>query len=203
MATSNVSICNLALQKLGESSITSLSDNDKNARAMNACFEAMRDAELRAYQWKFAKKRATLAPSSTVPDFGFALAFPVPADFLRLIKWSRLGSDWVMENHEGQNCILTNDGDTLEIRYLAKITDPTLYDPIFVEMLACKLAWHCCEQITQSNTKQGMLMDQYKFHRAEARKANAFEVIAQPQPLDTWLASRSMGTFMTNELFEE
>jgi len=203
MAISNVSIANLALQKLGEGTIVSLTEDSRNARSLNACFEALRDRELRAYLWKFAKKRATLAASSTIPDSTYALAFPVPTDFLRLIKPARLGLDWSLENHENALAILTNDGTSISIRYIARVTDPTLFDPIFVEMFACKLAWHCCEQLTQSNTKKGMLMEEYKFHLADARKNNAFELAAQPQPVDEWLVARSSGQLVNSEWNEE
>jgi hypothetical protein len=203
MATSNVSIANLALQKLGEPSIVSLSEDSRNARAMNACFEPLRDRELRAYFWNFAKKRATLAPSAVVPDSTFALAFPVPDGFLRLIKPARMGMDWHLENHEGVLSILTNDGDTLAIRYIARITDPTLFDPIFVDMLACKLAWHCCEQITQSNSKKASMMEEYAYHRAEGRRTNAFEQNAQPEPMDSWLTARAVGSMVGLDWDEE
>lgn len=203
MATSVVSIGNLALIKLGAAPIVSLSENSKNARAIAGCYETLRDRELRAYPWKFSITRAILAPDAVEPLFQYASAFPVPADFLRLLKPARLGLDWHLENHEGRVCILTNDGTQLHIRYVRRVTDPTVFDPIFVEMLACKIAWHNAEAITQSNTKKAALMDEYRYHRAEARKTNAFEVNKQPQPVDEWLASRNIGQLINTEWDEE
>lgn len=203
MAISVVSIANLALQKLGEPSIVSMTENSGPARTMNACYEAMRDRELRANLWKFAKRRATLAAHATVPDFTFGYAFPVPNDFLRLIKPARIGLDWHLEYHEGVLAILTNDGTTLEIRYIAKITDPTLFDPLFIEMLACKMAWQCAEAITQSNSKKMAALDEYREVRREARQANAFEVNIQPQPVDEWLTARWHGQLVNQEWDEE
>lgn len=204
MAVSNVSICNLALQKLGSPNrIAALSEDSANARTMNACFEPLRDAELRRYRWKFTLSRATLAPSATAPAFGYTYAYPVPADFLAIIKPARLGLDWHQENVGGQLCILTNEGATLPIRYQQKITDPTRFDPCFVEMLACKLAWHTCDQLTQSNTKKAALQEEYKEHRAEARRLNAFEVHKQPEPVDEWLAARQTGQLVNTEWDEE
>lgn len=203
MATSTVSIANLALQKLGEPPIVSLTENSAGARAMHACYEAMRDRELRANLWKFAKRRATLAPHATEPEFRYGYAFPVPTDFLRLIKPAVGGLDWHLEYHEGGLAILTNDGDTLEIRYIARITDTTLFDPLFVEMLACKMAWHCAESLTQSNSKKMAALDEYKDVRKEARQVNAFEVASQPTPVDEWLTSRWSGALVNTEWDEE
>jgi hypothetical protein len=190
MATSVVSICNLALQKLGAQRITALDEDSNNARDCNACYEQKRDQELRANKWKFSICRATLAPSATEPDFDFAYAFPVPTDFLRLLPPNRNALDWTMESHTGTQHILTNDGDTLEIRYIKRITDPEQFDPLFVEMLACSLALQLSEKITQSNTKKDSIKEDYKRARAEARLINAFEQPTEDDPEDPWLAAR-------------
>ena len=83
MAISDVAIANLALQKLGSGHITSLSQDDPSARAVNACYEQIRDMELRKHPWNFARKRTTLAPDATTPSFDFDYAFPLPSDCLR------------------------------------------------------------------------------------------------------------------------
>ncbi len=190
MATSDVAICNLALQKLGAARIASLAEDSRNARSCNACFTAIRDREIRARAWNFAKKRATLAPHATTPAFDFDYAFPVPSDFLRLLPPSRNGLDWTIENHQGVKCILTNDGDTLDVSYLAKVTDPNLFDSLFIEALAAKLAWHMCEEITQSNQKKADIFNEYKDILKEARQINAFEQISAEPPEDDWLVAR-------------
>jgi hypothetical protein len=203
MATSNVSIANLALQKLGAASIVVLTPAPGSAADMSSCFESIRDDELRKYRWKFAIRRATLAAHATAPLFTYTRAFPLPTDYLSLIKPARLGLDWHIENHEGVVSILSNDGTTLDIRYIARITDPALFDPSFVQMFACKLAWQCCERITQSNTKRESMMQEYELHRKEARRANAFELPAQAQPVDEWLIGRQSGQLVNSEWAEE
>lgn len=203
MAVSVVSICNLALQKVGQSRIVSLDEDNSNARHCNVCYEPIRDRELRSAMWNFALKRETLAPSATTPDHFFTYAFPLPADALRVVMPTRLGLDWKIESHEGVPAILTNDGPALEIRYVAKITDPTQYDPIFVEMLACKMAWHLCEVITQSNTKKQALNAEYLDLKKEAKRLNAFEKTPASEPLDSWLAARQVGTLVGHDWSEE
>ena len=203
MATSNVSIANLALQKLGAGVIAALDENSRNARTINACFELLRDRELRANVWRFTITRKVLAPHATAPLFSFNYAFILPADCLRPIKPARLGLDWHIEDHLGQRAILTNDGDTLNLRYVKRVTDPTVFDPVFVEMLATKIAWHICETITQSNTKKDSLRDEYAFHRREARQMNAFEIPKNAEPVDEWLAARQTGQLVNTEWDEE
>ncbi len=190
MPASEVSISNLALQKLGAKAIVTLTEDSKSARECNKCYEFLRDQQLRAHVWNFAKTRKTLAPDAAEPDFDFLYAFTLPADYLRLLPPKRLNLDWRIENHNGARSILTNDGDTLKIIYIARITDPNMFDELFIEMFASKMAWHMCEAITQSNTKKDDALRDYKIARDEAKRINAFENISDEEPEDPWLAAR-------------
>jgi hypothetical protein len=199
MATSETSICNLALQKLGADRITSLSENAPNARECNACYTTMRDIELRAYRWNFAKTRVSLTAHATTPVDGtnFDNAFPLPSDFLRLLSINESNvlvdgetSDWKIELHQGVKCLLTNDTAPVLITYIARVTDATLFDPMFVDMLAAKLAWQMCEKLTQSNMKKADIMAEYKDAKRTARRINAFENQPTRAPEDTWVSVR-------------
>lgn len=203
MAVSDVSICNLALQKLGAARISSLSDGSNNQKQCSAAYEAMRDRELRANRWKFAITRVILAASSVSPVFFYAKAFLLPPDCLRPIFPARLGLDWKVENHEGVPAILTNDGTTLEVRYVRQITDPTQFDALFVDALACKLAWHLCETLTQSNTKKEAVHEEYVIAMREARKMNAIEIGTLKQPIDEWILARRTGQLVNSEWEQE
>lgn len=69
MAT-EVDIVNRALQKIGATRITSLAQNVKEAREASFLYDIVRDAELRAYNWRFAIRRASLTyllPEPTTP----------------------------------------------------------------------------------------------------------------------------------------
>ncbi len=60
MATSDVEICNSALQKLGAETITTLADNSRRASLCNRQYDKIRKKLLRAHPWNFAIKRAAL-----------------------------------------------------------------------------------------------------------------------------------------------
>lgn len=181
-------ICNRALQKLGAARITSRTENSSEARACNTVYELLRDAELRAHPWNFAGKRVQLAAESTVPSFGKAYQYPLPTDFLKLREddvptYSR---DWIIEGKK----ILTDEGGPLNVRYTKTVTDVTEMDPLFIEALACKMAIEMCEELTQSNSKKESAKDDYKIAIKEARRANAFDRIAQASPEDEWITVR-------------
>jgi len=195
MATSEVSICNLALQKNGSGRIVSLTEDSPQARECNACYEAMRDLELRKHRWAFAIKRAALAADATAPAFGPVNYFTLPSDFLRLLEPDEATNfntlDWRIEsNAVGAKAIATNDSAPLEIRYVWRVVDPTVFDAAFVEALACRIASQTCEKLTQSNAKKAGVQEEYKDAIREARRTNAIEGVSAESPIDTWITAR-------------
>lgn len=190
---SNVSIANRALTKLGASRILSLGDASAQARTINSMFEDVRDSELRRYRWKFAMKRASLSALVQAPPWGYELQYPLPSDCLHLVQVN----DYYVRGSVGQPTwaveggrILCNFTAPLRIRYVSRVTDPTLFDPLFAEMFACKLAWEACEPITQSNQKKADMRDEYKFARDEAMRQDAIENPPDALPDGSWLAAR-------------
>lgn len=187
---SDVDICNRALQKLGAKRITSLTDDSVNARACNAAYEIVRDAELRAHPWNFAIDREALAADSTEPDWGRANSFQLPSDCLRVLppypEDNLNDMDWQIEGRK----IYTDDSDPLYIRYIARIEDTSLFDALFIEALANKLALELCEELTQSNTKKESLNQDYDKIIAKAKRTNAIENVAAEPPADTWITVR-------------
>ena len=190
MAVSEVAICNLALQKLGAARITSLTQDDPNARECNAAYVPTRDKLLRRYAWSFAKSRANLAAHATAPAFQYGYAFPLPTDFLRLILPADSSIDWIVERHAGRRAILSNDSGPLYIKYIALVTDPTEFDPLFDDAFACALAMQMCEKITQSNTKKADVAMEFRDAIRLARQMNSFEVLPQEADDDPWIKAR-------------
>jgi hypothetical protein len=188
---SEVDIANRALQKLGAERIVSLTQDNENARAVNACYDSVRDAELRSHPWNFAISRVQLAADSTAPSFGFATSYTLPSDCLRVLPPDPLynynSHDWQIEGRK----ILTNDSGALNVRYIKRETDPNQYDAIFIEALSCKLAVELCEQLTQSNTKAQIIRDDYIRAMREARRLNAFENVSAETFEDTWITARA------------
>ena len=191
-AVSQVRVANLALQKLGAAEIVSMDEDTRERRAISRCYTMLRDRELRAHNWNFSIRRKVLAPSSVAPLFEFAKAFPLPSDCLRPLPPSR-DVDWTIEYHEGSKHILTNEGTVIYLRYVSRVTDETQFDPLFADMLACKIAWHCCEELTQSNQKKADIEREYDKAKADAKRMNAFEQATPQEPEPPWLTARYAG----------
>lgn len=188
---SKVEIANRALQKLGAKRIVSLEEDSRNARAVNACYETLKEAELRKHPWSFAVKRVQLAADTDAPAFGKARTFQLPSDYLRLLapdpELNLNDLDWQIEGRK----IATNDSSPLDVRYIYNVTDPNEMDVLFREALAASIALELAEEITQSNTKKGDADYGYEKAVNEAKKTNAIERAASQPPDDTWVTVRS------------
>ncbi len=77
--TSNVDICNSALNMVGASIITSLTEDSKAARVCNQRFTFVRDAVMRAHPWNCLIRRVKLAKDATAPVYKFANRYSLPA----------------------------------------------------------------------------------------------------------------------------
>lgn len=194
-----IQVANRALTKLGAGRIISLDDNNKQARAILSCFDDLRDAELRANRWSFALVRTALPALTTSPAYEFQYEYQLPADFLRLDMINGQYPSTVMDNYIGAETadyaieggkILTDIAAPLKIRYCRRVEDANLWDVLFREALACRIAAEICEDLTQSDGKRNLAWQEYKQALSEAVRTNAIERPPQMPPDDQFIISR-------------
>lgn len=200
MAESDVAIANLALTKLGDLRITSLSENTKPAREVNAVYTMLRDKLQRRYVWNFCKARTSLAALSDTPEFGFDYQYQLPSDCLRVLQVGEffpppsladyVGSSSAEYAIEGRR-ILSNDDGPLYLRYLARVEDPTQFDPAYDDAFAWLIAMNLADALAQASAaKQQLLAQGFKDAIREAVTANAIENPPEQLADDTWLLAR-------------
>lgn len=197
--TAQVDIINRALTKIGEYPVVDITDSAPS-QAMSAMWGVLRDAELRKNRWGFAIARARIGADATAPAFGYATRYPLPTDCLRVLMVGDLlpgydpsdyrnapdSADWAIEGRY----ILCNETGELNVRYIARVTDVSTWDAMFVELFACKLAWEAAERVTQSAQKRNMAAEEYRAALTEARRAGAIELPPEPIADDSWVLVR-------------
>lgn len=141
---SNTEIVNMALGRIGAKRINDLSDTtDTKPEAIQARlhFEQTRDALLRSHLWRFATGRATLSADTTTPSFEWDYQYLLPNDFLRLKSiYEDRFSDINLDSYALEGTMLLSNETSMQIKYIKRITDPTKFDPLFVEVLVLQLA---------------------------------------------------------------
>lgn len=191
MSFSQVDICNNALVKVGAERIVSISDSVKQARTLSAIWDMKRQAELQAYPWKFASKRAELPALASAPTYGWARAYQLPADYLRMIQ---VGEYWALyaPNEAGEFFqiegaqILCDETSPLRIRYTRDVTNTGEFTPLFAESLACRLAMELAQALSDSTTLKRDLKQDYSMAINAARRSDAFENPPVRIPEDSW-----------------
>tara|TARA_B100000519_G_C14119608_1_gene379789 strand:+ start:36 stop:614 length:579 start_codon:yes stop_codon:yes gene_type:complete len=187
MAT-EVSICSNALRRLGDDPITSLTDDTERARLCNAFYADARDACLRSHPWNFAITRASLAQLSATPVYGFDYQFALPTDPFCLRVLAMEFEDYVfkVENLSTQGRVLLTDQETAKIIYIARVTDTTLFDSLFVDTLVAKLAADLAYPVTNSLKVQEQMYKLFQLKLSEARSIDGQEGFIDDLVSDTF-----------------
>lgn len=176
---SETEVVNLALVKLGQPQIADLADGSAEAVQIAAIWATCRDATLRCHPWNFAIRRAAIPAEATAPSWGFDRRYILPNDpwCLRALELQDEGrgrvldAEWVVEGRD----ILTNLGSPIYLRFVARVTEVELWDPLFIEALSDRLASDLAEPIIKSSEAQERFMRRYEKRVAEARSMDGME----------------------------
>lgn len=172
-----IEICNSALNLLGASTISSLSDDSKNARLCNQRYEPIRNKIFRSHPWNCLIKRVELAQDVTPPTIEYDYAYTLPSDCLRVLKIHNGSTDSIASDLdykiEGRK-LVTNQG-TIYLVYVALITDPNEFDVALQEAIAAQMAADLAYAITNNATLAKNYQEQADERLREARFVDATE----------------------------
>lgn len=146
--TTDVHICNLALDKLGQDEIASINPPSSQVEVICARhYDQVRRKVLRKYIFNFSKKYLSLTKSVTkIPAFGYASAYPLPTDFVRLLTLGDVtiaGADvppGLYDLSEGYIFTDVAGGGTLNLSYVFDSKVIASYDSLFVDVYVLELA---------------------------------------------------------------
>ncbi|MBT0394843.1 hypothetical protein ISO77_04720 [Morganella morganii subsp. morganii] len=147
---SEIEICNIALSRIGNSrSINSMTEASKEANQCNLHYEQCRDAVLSDFPWNFAVKRVALADTNNPPP-EWKYAYRYPTDCMKAIAIIRPGEKYhrpdtaihfqVGADEAGTGKLIYTDQPEAWLQYTARVTDVNMYDALFKDALAWRLA---------------------------------------------------------------
>lgn len=188
-----VDIYNMALDMLDEGPVVDpTTDTRRSAKAVARQYPECVKELLRAHPWQFAKARASLAASSTAPAFDWLRAFPLPADFIRLVPLTKTGvfegRPFLFEIEGGE--ILTDEPAPLKIRYIRSVTDPLKFDPLFTRALAAKLAMYIAHSVTGKRSYVSDSQQIYNMALIEAQRISSMEQKTERAFDSEWIDAR-------------
>jgi hypothetical protein len=173
---SKVDLANEALLMLGANSITSFTDNDSNAVLVNRFYDGERDAVLRGHRWNCAINTANLASLSDTPIIDWAYKFTLPTNpyCLRVLDVRTVTGD-IKLNHEVQGRELFTEESTVDITYIQRLEDTSLFDALLYQALVFRMAWKLAYPITRSHPVMSQMGSMYESVVREARTIDSQE----------------------------
>lgn len=197
MVTSSTSIANLALARLGQTRITSISDTTlKEAVWSNELYPTARDYVTEAYLWRHAKTVATLVETTNDRSDDFAYAYTRPSACLsfRYLMASTGGfdpQDPIRFECNGTK-IYSDEPDARGV-YTAQTTDVTTYPPSFVDAVSFYLAHLLVGPLRLENKLLTDMMQAYKNAVSYAIAIGAIEQVYikdADEAAPDWIAGR-------------
>ena len=140
------------------------------------------------HPWNFAITRAALAQLSAAPAYGFSYQYALPTDpyCLRVLGMEYEDYIFKIENVATHGRVLLTDESTAKILYVARITDPTVFDSMFVDVLTAKLSVDLAYPVTNSTNLQDKLQKLYQAKLSEARSIDGQEGFIDDLVSDTF-----------------
>lgn len=190
-ALTDVQICNIAQQKLGEEHIGDIAaPRTATERRYSLLYPHYRDVELRARRWRFALNEDVLLTllAGRTDDTDYPFRYGMPANALRLVRdkfdrWKQVGDE-----------VWSGEAGTLKVDVIRSDVAPGRFDSNFTEVLACRLAIEAAPKTKQS----AALVERLSAQRIEALRVagqvNAFiagpETYGEDDSQYSWLTER-------------
>lgn len=209
---SEVEICNLALSNIRAGSINSFTEASLQAQQCKLKYPFLRDMLLRDVPWSFAHKVDTLAVL-TDDLFNWVYSYQYPSDCLyinRLIlNYEAFGDTgdgvtrsrhieeiytpdldkqvkYELQNVDGNRVIAANEPE-LKISYRKKVTDPNLFDSLFIQAFVQLLTSELAIPIVGAEVGRQLRADAYQLYQGyilEATAATMNESYIEPRDSD-------------------
>ena len=196
---SAVDICNEALAILGNDPIVSMEDRDVKAIRCKQFYTITRNAVLRAHPWNFATRRVQLQRAAAVPTFGFSYGYKMPPFCLRLLVAAPTGADVDSPNihddgssYRVEGDVILSNEETLFAKYIIEIEEPGLFDALFTEAFAAKLAMKLAVALTGAASKLELAAKLFQLALKSATGVDAVEAGTPAQSGSCgWLRARN------------
>ena len=180
-ATSDVAICNLALDALNAEPINGSISNPLTTTEKQCArhYDVARRRVLRNYAWNFAKKRVLIGRVGG-PEGEYADKYELPVDCVRVLKVLDASFyEFLDFDIAGRNILCDNSGGaSVAIRYVGDIVDVNDFDSNFVTIFSLHLALDLAPLVVAQTKKIAEIE-----RRLEIEEVKGVTVDGQEKPL--------------------
>ena len=179
--SSVIEICNIALGKAGITETIANIDTEQSVEALwcKTNYGIARDSVLRDFPWRFAIKTVGLGALDEKHRDGRHV-FLYPSDCLNVLSVLNGGvlnfEIELIGSGDNMRKVIVTDSPLAHIKYIARVTDPNLFDSLFI----VALSWYLASELALSvgGNKEGrsqLAMQQYEHAKAKAQRASMAE----------------------------
>jgi hypothetical protein len=174
--TSAVSICNMALARVGvQHTISSMTERGPNAQACATFYDHSRIALLREIPWPFVERTVALALVETTPVNGWAFSYRYPANAVRMNHiLSAIGqrnpnppTPYKIGSDESGRLIFT-DVEFAVASYNVNQDDPNQFDEAFVDAITWRIATELAPVLSRDPGFNQVAIQQYQWSLRKA-----------------------------------
>jgi len=172
----------MALSRIGEQPINSLTEDLTAARACNRAYQLVVDEVIEGRDWFCARAQAILAASTVAPVYGWSYKYPLPASpyCIRLIEVVNSIGIPLEYKLMGRD-ILSNYGDGLYIMYAKRITNVVELNPLLAQSISLRLAHWIEPLFGDSITRRKSIMDELGIILLQAKQSGAMQDYADEE----------------------
>lgn len=206
MATSDIQVCNLALQRVGETmTIDSLDQRVKEAQVCKAVYDTVLQKALKDAPFPFSRKYDLLALSGSTP-LKWKYRYVYPNDCLALryvfpviagldeVELRRVARNYkhpyeIATDSDGEKTILT-DVENAAVEYSLNVTNPMRFDASFVSFFAWGIAGEIALPLARDIKFAQNAYAMYAKEMGEAHAAALNEETQEDQPESEFVTVR-------------
>lgn len=209
MPTSEVEICNRAIGRVGvDQLIESLDDPNNRARNCKLQYEPCRDEVMADFPWNFAQTSVALAlvANVTVPGWGYVYRYPANCykvhrvtgpEGMRmqgmaawtpevwnydLIFPNRMPFSVMADPVNAGAKIIVSDVELAYAWFTSKVTDPSMFSPLFRSALAWRIAMELALSLRAAPNLYNNAANQYGWAVSQAQVLSLGEEAPDRQP---------------------
>jgi hypothetical protein len=159
---SKVQICNLALTRIGASTITSLSDGTRESNLCNTIYDSIAEEVMSEGEWSVCTFRTTLNQTTNTPTYDYTYEYQLPTN-PRVLKFIEISGDRLndLEYDIEEDKLLTNES-TVKCKYVGFLEDTSKYGPYLKKAIISRLAQELSYTITGSSANSDRLYQRYQ-----------------------------------------
>jgi hypothetical protein len=196
MAT-KTDICNYAITFIGGRPISSIDQDQQEAILCKRFYNMARMAVLRDHKWSFAKKSVALAVTTDTDFVGWDYAFMYPTDALYIEGIYNSASpntniEFEIRTNTAKNkkYIMSNE-EYPYITYTANVDEEALFDSLFIEAFAYKLAAVITVPLNGNLQIVQLVEQKYAMSMAKAKASDSNEKYKSPTLDNSLLGARN------------